>query len=161
MLKSYITTINKCQISLQNVDFQYLPNIFIIITLIVWGVVIMSNIIMIGERIRMLRINKGLTQKDLGNILNMNKTTISHYEKGERCPSIETLIQISDYFGVDITYVLGMNNIGKSYDSEIKLSDEEIIFVKEIRKIPGYKNLIVNPKGYAKLIALRTTDYKM
>ena len=42
----------------------------------------MSNIIMIGERIRMLRINKGLTQKDLGNILNMNKTTISHYEKG-------------------------------------------------------------------------------
>ena len=54
-----------------------------------------------------------------------------------------------------------MNNIGKSYDSEIKLSDEEIIFVKEIRKIPGYKNLIVNPKGYAKLIALRTTDYKM
>ena len=121
----------------------------------------MSNIIMIGERIRMLRINKGLTQKDLGNILNMNKTTISHYEKGERCPSIETLIQISDYFGVDITYVLGKNNIGKSYDSEIKLSDEEIIFVKEIRKIPGYKNLIVNPKGYAKLIALRTTDYKM
>ena len=121
----------------------------------------MSNIVIIGERIKTLRRNNGLTQKDLGKILNMNKTTISHYEKGERCPSIETLVQVADYFNVDITYILGMNNIGKSYDSEIKLSDEEIIFVKEIRKLPSYKNLIVNPKGYAKLIALRTTDYKM
>ncbi len=121
----------------------------------------MSNIVVIGERIRRLRIDKGLTQKELGKILNMNKTTISHYEKGERCPSIETLILISDYFNVDIKYILGINNLGKSYNSEIKLSDEEIMFIKEIRKISSYKNLIINPKSYVKLIALRTTDYKM
>ncbi len=121
----------------------------------------MSNVVVIGERIKRLRLSKGLTQKELGNILNMNKTTISHYEKGERCPAIETLILMSEYFDVDIKYILGINNLGKSYSSEIKLSDEEIIFIKEIRKINSYKNLIINPEGYAKLIALRTMDYKM
>lgn len=121
----------------------------------------MDRVVVIGERIRKLRNSKGLTQKELGKILSMNKTTISHYEKGERSPSIETLIKISDYFKVDIKYILGMNNIGKSYDKEIKLSDEEIEFLTEIRKISVYKNIINNPVNYAKLIDMKTSGYEI
>jgi len=119
----------------------------------------MDRVVVIGERIRKLRNSKGLTQKELGKLLNMNKTTISHYEKGERSPSIETLIKISDYFKVDIKYTLGMNNIGKSPDREIKLSDEEIEFITEIRKISVYKNIIKNPVNYAKIIDIKTNGY--
>lgn len=120
-----------------------------------------SSIAVIGQRIRMLRQKMELTQEELGKVFNVNKTTISHYEKGERCPSIEMLIRISDYFDVTILYILGINNIGKDDGKEIRLSDEEIEFIKEIRKISSYESLIVNPKNYAKLIDIKTANYKI
>lgn len=121
----------------------------------------MSSMVVIGQRIRALRQKMELTQEDLGKVFNVNKTTISHYEKGERCPSIEMLIRISDYFDVTILYILGINNIGKSNKKEFRLSDEEIEFVNEIRKISSYESLILNPKKYAKLIEMKISDYKI
>ena len=59
------------------------------------------------DRLKKLRIEKGLSQEELSNILSLNKSTICCYEKGTRVPSLEVLIKLSDYFEVSIDYLLG------------------------------------------------------
>ncbi len=59
------------------------------------------------DRLKKLRIEKGLSQEELSNTLSLNKSTICCYEKGTRVPSLEVLIKLSDYFEVSIDYLLG------------------------------------------------------
>lgn len=49
----------------------------------------------------------GLTQKDLGEIVNTSKMGISHWENGHSEPSITQLILLSEYFEVSIDYLVG------------------------------------------------------
>ena len=49
----------------------------------------------IGERIKELRIKKGLTQKQLANQTGLSEISIRKYEADERRPKIETIRKIS------------------------------------------------------------------
>lgn len=62
------------------------------------------------NRIKELRIAKGITQERLGEILNVRKSTISRYEKGTMFPAPETLIAMANYFNVTIGYLLDHEN---------------------------------------------------
>ncbi len=62
---------------------------------------------LVGSRLKELRRVFGLTQQELGNILNVTKATICCYEKETRTPTLENLIDLSDYFEVTIDYLLG------------------------------------------------------
>lgn len=55
----------------------------------------------IGDKIRIARINKGMTQEDLGNALGVQKSAIAKYENG-RVVNIKrsTLKKISDVLGI-------------------------------------------------------------
>ncbi len=110
---------------------------------------------LIGSRIKELRSLKGISQQTLGDQLNLSKTTISHYENETRIPSIETLIDIADYFQVDLNYILGIDNLITSSKRTIQASDEEIEFILEIRRLNVYNRVIANPKKYAKLVESR------
>lgn len=59
------------------------------------------------EIVKELRQEKGLTQKELGKIVNTSKMAISHWESGHSEPSIEQLIILSAYFSVSIDYLVG------------------------------------------------------
>ena len=48
-----------------------------------------------GEKLKMLRYEKGLTQDDMGYLLNVTKSCISCYENGSRQPSLDILIQLA------------------------------------------------------------------
>lgn len=61
-------------------------------------------------KIRELRLKKGLTMKQLGEILSVAESTISLYERGKRQPDFETLKRIADFFGVTIDYLLSDEN---------------------------------------------------
>ncbi len=58
-------------------------------------------------RLKELRMERKLSQVRLGIELNIDQTTISHYETGVREPDYKTLILIADYFDVSIDYLLG------------------------------------------------------
>lgn len=60
-----------------------------------------------NERLRYLRENKKLTQKDIANKFKLGESTISMYERGEREPSFEFVEQIADFFDVSTDYLLG------------------------------------------------------
>ena len=62
---------------------------------------------MIGKRIKELRLKNGLTQKQLGDLINVTKVSICCYENGTRTPTLDTLHQLSNYFKKDINYFLG------------------------------------------------------
>ena len=53
--------------------------------------------------IKMLRDEKGITQQDLANRLNMNRTLLSHIETGKVLPSMVTLLKIARIFNCLVT----------------------------------------------------------
>jgi len=72
-----------------------------------------------SHRIRSLRKENNLRQKDLAIHLGLAQTTIANYEQGARFPDGEILKKISNFFQVSTDYLLGITNIKNSfaYDS--------------------------------------------
>lgn len=58
-------------------------------------------------RLKEIRIEKGLSQKAVANSLECSPTVYSRYETGERQPSIEMLIKLSEFFEVSVDYLIG------------------------------------------------------
>ena len=61
-----------------------------------------------GNRIRELRAERGLTLANLANNTGLAVSTISQYETGKRNPKLETWIKLADYFGVSVGYLQGI-----------------------------------------------------
>ncbi|WP_286905872.1 helix-turn-helix domain-containing protein [Clostridium sp. UBA1652] len=59
-----------------------------------------------GKRIKSLRQKKGLTQVELGKILNVTDLAVTKWESDASLPNTITLIKIADYFNVSIDYLL-------------------------------------------------------
>ena len=62
-----------------------------------------------GKHLKDLRIEKGLSQQKLGEILGFCNQTISFWESGSREPDLDTLIEIARYFEVSIEELLEEN----------------------------------------------------
>lgn len=60
-----------------------------------------------GYILRQLREQKGLTQAELGKLIHVSQTAISHYETGKDTASRETERAISDLFHVSIEFLNG------------------------------------------------------
>lgn len=65
------------------------------------------------DRIRELRLEKDLKQKELAEILGIQPNTFNQYEMGKREPDYATLLKIANYFDVTIDYLLGNTEIKK------------------------------------------------
>lgn len=59
---------------------------------------------MIG--LREIRRSKGLTQLKVAMDLNISREALSYYENGKRCPDLEMLLKLSDYFNVSVDYLI-------------------------------------------------------
>ncbi len=114
---------------------------------------------LLGKRIKSLRKQNGMTQQELGNLINVTKVSICCYEKETRIPTLETLLALADIFKVDINYFLGSDEYLVSENNEkygISVAQEEIDFIKEIRKHTAlYKRMIENPKRFVELIDMK------
>ena len=63
-----------------------------------------------GERIKQLRKEKGMTQTDLAHTLNVTKGTVSTWERDSRTPSFETLDAMCDLFQRRLDYIMGRSD---------------------------------------------------
>lgn len=61
-------------------------------------------------RIRDLREDKDLYQKDIANLLNCSQVCYSHYETGKRDIPTDVLIKLSKYYNVSVDYILGLSD---------------------------------------------------
>lgn len=53
-----------------------------------------------GTRLRVLREERKLTQQQVGDYANINRSTYSYYESGRTIPHLPTLIMIANLFGL-------------------------------------------------------------
>lgn len=60
-----------------------------------------------GERLKMLRKEKGLKQEEIAAILGCTQRKISYLEQGVSEPDLQTLFKLADYFGVSIDFLCG------------------------------------------------------
>ena len=67
------------------------------------------------ENIRNLRIDHGLTQKQIAEILNVKQNTYSQYEIGVLNYPIDVLIKLADFYEVSVDYLLGLTDEIKPY----------------------------------------------
>lgn len=68
----------------------------------------------IGERIKQVRTEKGLTQKQLGELSKTSEGTVRQYEIGKRQPRIEQLQAIATALGVHPGVLMGYVFLGKT-----------------------------------------------
>ncbi len=61
---------------------------------------------MLYQRIRDLREDKDLTQREMGEILNCSQRVYSNYERGELDIPTEILIKLADFHNVSVDYIL-------------------------------------------------------
>lgn len=67
------------------------------------------------ERIRNLREDRDLTQKQIAAYLMCDQSLYSKYERGEREMPLGLLIKLADYYDVNMDYLVGRTSISKRY----------------------------------------------
>lgn len=55
-----------------------------------------------SNNLRALRLAKGYTQQEISEILNILRQTYCNYENGQRIPSLDFIIKISDFFQIPL-----------------------------------------------------------
>lgn len=79
-----------------------------------------------GKRIKSLRQKKGLTQVELGKILNVTDLAVTKWESDASLPNTITLIKIADYFNVSIDYLLCRTDIHKEKVYKLDIDSNNI-----------------------------------
>ncbi|MBQ7826738.1 MAG: helix-turn-helix transcriptional regulator [Clostridia bacterium] len=91
-----------------------------------------------GAKLKELRIQSGMTQKELAVKLGVTKSVVSYYELSERYPSPEVLIRLTGIFHVSSDYLLGIErtktiDVSDLDDDEIKLLNHTIEVLRKKR----------------------------
>lgn len=91
------------------------------------------------KRLKELRKEKNLTQKEMSVKLNVTQQTYSDYENNKTNPDIETIITLANFFEVSTDYLLGreddFGNVNIVNDVSTFYTEEEKNLIKEYRTL--------------------------
>lgn len=68
-----------------------------------------------GERLKQLRTERKLTQREVAEYLNIATNAYQNYEYDNREMNIKTLTALADYFDVSVDYLIGRSDDPKRY----------------------------------------------
>lgn len=88
----------------------------------------------IGKFLKELRKQKGLTQEQIAEKFNVSNRTISRWENGNNMPDLDILIEISDYYEVDLREILNGERKSENMDSELKETLLKVADYNELEK---------------------------
>lgn len=74
----------------------------------------------IGRFLKELRKEKGITQEQLAEQFSVSNRTISRWENGKNMPDLDILIEISDYYEVDLREILNGERKSENMNEELK-----------------------------------------
>ncbi len=87
------------------------------------------------NRIKFLREEKDLYQKDVAEILGIDRSTYSSYEIGRDTIPLKHLNTLCNYFDISIDYAMGLTKVPKYNDSKDSIDMEKVSTrLKDIRK---------------------------
>lgn len=89
-----------------------------------------------GDKLRQLRKERKLTQKELANLIGVKNSVISFYEVGDRTPSLEVLIKLSKALHISTDVLLGIDKSEVINVSGLSENDKQIVqsLVDRLRK---------------------------
>jgi transcriptional regulator with XRE-family HTH domain len=61
----------------------------------------------LGERLRLIRNERGLSQRDVESATGIHYSSVAHYELGLKNPSRKKLEALAKYYGVSVSWLLG------------------------------------------------------
>ena len=76
----------------------------------------MRNEILKYERIRNLRIDRGLTQQQIASYLNVKQNTYSQYEIGTLNYPLDVVIKLAEYYDTSVDYLVGLTDNPEPYE---------------------------------------------
>lgn len=95
-----------------------------------------------SEKIKELREEADLSQKELADRLKISQSAITKLENNLREPTGSTLIAYADYFDVSLDYLVGRDNNFKVLQNEISENEKELLV--KIRKLgPIQRNTLL------------------
>ncbi len=101
---------------------------------------------MIGNRVKELRIKRGLSQQDLGVLIGVTKVSVCGYENGTRIPNLEKLILLADALETTTDYLLGREIPVWDEDNDAyvgSISYDDVNFIIELKHFPALYNRII------------------
>lgn len=104
-----------------------------------------------GDRIKSLRKKQGLSQSEVGEAIGLTFSVLSTIELNKIDPSSETIVRLSEFFGVSADYLL----TGKEEQTEISADEKEVIeimrgdddFKKAVTKAASFKKKAISYLG--------------
>ncbi len=87
---------------------------------------------MFGETLKKLRIARGLSQEELGELTQLGQSNISAWERGGRMPLPEGLIKLSLFFDCSIDFLVGCGEHVK--DEDLVLFEQSYLALSEENK---------------------------
>ena len=92
------------------------------------------------KNLKLLRIEKGLSQKQLAEKVNVSQQSINKYENHDVEPNTETLCLLADFFETSVDYLIGHTTIKDKiqHTSEMALNIDEENLIKKYRKLSAY-----------------------
>ena len=70
---------------------------------------------MVFERIRNIREDRDIRQRQVAEFLNVSQNTYSQYENGVISLSAETAVRLAEFYGTSVDYLLGLTDEKKPY----------------------------------------------
>ncbi|MCP5050622.1 MAG: helix-turn-helix transcriptional regulator [bacterium] len=100
------------------------------------------NLKVLGQRIKRIRLDNNMTQNDMAEILELQRTSITHIERGKYGPSLKSLVILRDRFDITIDWLLTGEKV-----KPLKQSDDEDnaleILMYYIKHFPQFRSHIM------------------
>lgn len=100
------------------------------------------------KNLKKLRLERGYSQKKLGELLGVSQQSINKYENHSVEPDIQTLITLSDYFGTSVDYLVGHTDIPNAIEPMHRFDLNE----EEAKLIECYRLLNISEKRSLELL---------
>ena len=101
------------------------------------------NQIKIGEFLKELRKEKGLTQEQLAEQFNISRRSVSRWETGSNMPDLSMLITLAEYYDVDVREIIDGKRKSENMNEEVKETLEKVASYNDMLNLKSMRKGII------------------
>lgn len=82
-----------------------------------------------GKRLRLLRVERDLTQGEVGSVVGVTQGSIGFYENGNRAMPLIAACNLAEFFNVRLDYLVGLTDIKEPPSSDDEFGDPDLRYI--------------------------------
>ena len=94
----------------------------------------------ISERLKKCRNEKGMSQQEIANALNVQRQIISYYETGKRQPNITDIVKLAELYNISADYILGLSDVATTDENMKYICGYTGLSEKAVKKLNESKD---------------------